>query len=129
MRKYWIAGVVLLVLCVFVVLALLNLNTLINRNRDYLLTQAEQALGRQVSVGEVGLTLWNGIGIRLNDFSLSDDPSFSSGDFIRASDLQVNVRLFPLLRKEFQIKRLILNDPVIEIFRNKKGVFNFSVLR
>lgn len=126
MRKWLIAGVVLLCLCVIVVLALLNLNGLINRNKDYLLSQAQQALGRKVSVGEIGMTLWNGIGLRLNNFALSDDRSFSSGDFIRAGNLQVNVKLLPLLRKEFQIKRLILHDPVIGIIRNKNGVFNFS---
>jgi AsmA protein len=59
---------------------------------------------------------------------MSDDPSFSSGDFVRAKDLQVNVRLLPLLRKEFQIKRLILHDPVIEIIRNREGTFNFSTI-
>jgi hypothetical protein len=58
MRKWIIIGGVLFALCAIVVLALLNLNSLINRNKDYFLSQAEQALGRKVSVGDVGVTLW-----------------------------------------------------------------------
>jgi len=115
MRKWMIAGTVLVFLCVMVVLALLSVNSLINQNRDYLVNRAEQALGRKVSVGKVGVSLWNGIGVRLNDFSLSDDPSFSSGDFIRAKDLQVNLKILPLLSKEIEIKRLILHKPVIAV--------------
>ena len=126
MRKWVIAGIVLLFVGAIVALSILNLNSLINRNKDYLVNQAEQALGRKVSVGEVTVSLRNGIGVRLNDFSLSDDTSFSSGDFIRARDLQLNLKLLPLLTKEIQIKRLILHDPVIGIIRDKKGNFNFS---
>ncbi len=126
MRKWVIAGVVLLSLGALGALALMNLNSLINRNRDYLLNQAQQALGRKVSVEEIEVTLWKGIGLRLKNFALSDDPHFHSGDFIRAGDLQVNVKFLPLLRKELQIKRLILHDPVIEIVRDKEGKFNFS---
>ncbi len=128
MRKWMIAGTVLIFLFVVVVLAVLSANSLINRNRDYLVKRAEQALGRKVSVGKVEVSLWNGIGVRLNDFSLSNDASFSAGDFIRAKDLQVNLKIIPLLSKEIQVKRLILNSPVIGIRRNKNGTFNFASL-
>ena len=128
MRKWVIAGSILLILCAIVVVALLNLNSLIKRNQEYLLSQAEQALGRKVAVGDVSVTLWNGIGIKLEKFSMSDDPSFSSGDFVRAKDLQVNVKLLPLLRKEFQVKRLILREPVIVVVRDREGDFNFSTI-
>ncbi len=128
MRKWIIIGGVLFALCAIVVLALLNLNSLVNRNKDYFLNQAEQALGRKVSVGDVGLTLWGGVGLTLRKFTMADDPSFSSSDFIRAEDLQINVKLLPLLRKDFQVKRLILHKPVIQVIRNKEGRFNFATI-
>src|SRR5499426_2409149 len=126
MRKWIIIGTVLFAFCAVVVLALLNLNSLINRNKGYFLSQAEQALGRKVSVGDVGLTLWGGVGLTLSKFTMSDDPSFSATNFVSAEDLQINVKLLPLLRKDFQIKRLILHKPVIQVIRNKEGKFNFS---
>ena len=63
--------------------ALVNLNGLINRNKDYLLAQAKEALGRDVKIGDIGVTLWSGIGVRLKEFSLADDPSFAKEPFVR----------------------------------------------
>jgi uncharacterized protein involved in outer membrane biogenesis len=128
MRKWIIAASALLVLCIVAVVALVNLNALIRRNKDYLLAQAEQALGRKVTVGDAELTIFDGIGVRLMDFTLADDPAYSSEDFVRAKDVQVNVTLWPLFRKEFQVKRIILHEPVIHLIRNAAGDFNFATL-
>ncbi len=128
MRKWIIAGSVVLVLCVVFIVVLLNLNALINRNKDYLLEQAQQALGRRVSVGDVGVSLWGGLGVRLNNFAMADDPAFSPGEFVRARDLQLNVRLLPLLRRNLEVKRVILHQPVIQVIRDKQGRFNFSTI-
>ncbi|MFQ5899656.1 MAG: AsmA-like C-terminal region-containing protein [Candidatus Methylomirabilia bacterium] len=127
-RKLTIATVILLILSGLVVLALLNLGRLVNRNKDYLLAQAEQALGRKVAVGDIGVTLWGGIGVRLKEFALADDRAFSSREFIRAADLQVNVELLPLLRQELRVKRLILHKPVITVIRDESGRLNFASL-
>src|SRR5919198_52576 len=111
MRKWIIVGVVCLILIVLAGLAIVNLNGLINRNKDYLLAQAKEALGRDVGVGDIGVTLWGGIGVRLKQFSLADDPSFSNEAFVRAADLQVNLQFLPLLKKEFQVSKVILHRP------------------
>ena len=126
MRKWYIGGAILLVLCAAIVVALLNLNALVKRNRDFLLAQAEQALGRKITAGDVELTIMSGIGLQVKDFALADDPSFSPGDFVRAKDLQVNVKIWPLLKREFEIKSIILRQPVIMVSRNALGDFNFS---
>ncbi len=128
MRKWIIAGAILLVLVVLPALALVNLNALINRNKDYLLAQAEEALGRDVEVGDIGVTLWGGIGVRLKNFSLADDPSFSKEPFVRAADLQVNMKLLPLLRKELEVSRVILKRPAINVIKDQSGRFNFSTV-
>ncbi len=128
MRKWIIAGVIVLILAAAAIIALVNLNSLIARNKDYLIGQAEQALGRKIKVGTVEATLFGGVGVKLGDFSMTDDPAYSSGNFVRAKDLQVNVKFWPLLRKEVQVKRVILHDPVIVIIRNAAGHFNFSTI-
>ncbi len=128
MRKWMIVGGVLVVLSGLVALALWNLNGLVARNKDYLLAQVEQALGRKVAVGEIGLSLWGGIGVRVRGFALADDPAFSRDDFLRAEDLQVNVKFLPLLWKELRISRLILRKPAITVIRDQRGTFNFASL-
>ncbi len=128
MRKWIIAGVVVLLICAAAIAALLNINALINRNKDYILEQAQQTLERKVSVGDLEVTLMTGIGVRLHDFSVSDDPAYSSGDFIRAKNLQVNLKLLPLLKRQVQVKRVILHEPVVNIIRNAQKEFNFSTI-
>ncbi len=129
MRKLILFGLVfLLVVGGLVGFALYNLNGLVKQNKDQLLAQAEQALGRKVQVGEIGFTFWGGIGARLQNFALADDPSFSSDNFVQAADLQVNVKFMPLLNQEIEVKRVILHDPVIRVIRNAQGVFNFASL-
>jgi AsmA protein len=129
MRKWFlIPGAIVLVLIAVTALALVNLNSLINRNKDYLLARAEEALARKVAVGEIGVTLWGGVGVRLKKFSLADDPSFSQDTFVQATDLQINMKLLPLLRKELQVSKVILHRPVINVIRDKEGRFNFSTI-
>ena len=129
MRKLILCGcVLLLVIGGLLIFAAYNLNDLANQNKDQLLAQAKQALGRKVQIGEIGLTFWGGIGARLRNFALADDPAFSSDNFVQAADLQVNVKLMPLLNQKIEVKRVILHDPVIRVIRNAQGIFNFASL-
>jgi AsmA protein len=130
MRKWFItAGIAVMVLFAAGLAALLNINSLVERNKTYLLERAEQALGRKISVGEVEATLFSGIGARLKNFAMADDPAYAtSGHFVHAKDLQIHVKFWPLLKKEVQIKRVVLHDPVIRIIRNPDGKFNFSTI-
>src|SRR5919106_4861543 len=128
MRKWIIAGGVLIILVVVLFAAFLNINSLISRNKDYLISQAQEALGRKISVGEVEATLFSGVGARLTSFAMTDDPAYAAGDFVRAKDLQIHLRFWPLLKREVQVKKVVLHDPVIRIIRNSDGKFNFSTL-
>jgi AsmA protein len=126
MRKWIIAGASLVVLAGIVITILLNLNALLRRNRGYLIEQAEQALQRKISVGDVEATIFSGLGVRLENFAMSDDPAFSPDKFLHARDLQVNLKLWPLLRREVEVKRVILHEPVLRVIRNAQGSYNFS---
>jgi uncharacterized protein involved in outer membrane biogenesis len=125
-RKWIIAGGVVILLTTILLAALLNLNSLIARNKDYLLEQAEQALGRKLKVGAIEATIFSGLGVKLANFSMADDPRYSKDDFIRAKDLQVIVNFWPLLKKEVKVKKIILHEPKITVIRDTSGSFNFS---
>ena len=128
MRKLLIISAVLLVIAGLIVFAVSNLNSLITSNKDQILQQIEQALGREVAIQEIGVMVWGGIGARLTQFRIADDPVFSPDDFITANDLQVNVALLPLLSQEIQVTRIILHKPHIQIIRDEQGRFNFASL-
>src|SRR5438105_3887152 len=129
MRKWIIAGVVVfLILIVVAGVTVVSLNGLIARNKEYILNQVKEAVGRDVTVADIGVSLWGGIGARLEQFSMADDPAFGKEPFVRAGDLQVNMKLLPLFRKEIQVSKVILHRPVINVIKDEKGQFNFSTI-
>jgi uncharacterized protein involved in outer membrane biogenesis len=104
---------------------LLNINFLVRRNKDYLIGQAEQALGRKITVDEIDVTLWP-VGAHLVNFALADDPTFSADAFLRAKDLRVDLRLLPLSIGQFRLKGMVLESPLITIVRDARGRYNFA---
>ncbi len=129
MRKLLLGGLILLLLIGgLLAFAVSNLNSLVEANKDRLLAQAEQTLGRPLQIGDIELSLWGGIGARLQNVALADDPAFSSDTFVRATDLQITLKFMPLLRQELEVGRIVVRDPVIRLIRNAEGVFNFASL-
>jgi uncharacterized protein involved in outer membrane biogenesis len=124
MRKRILGGIVL-ALSGALVLTVLNINFLVRRNKNYLIGQAEQALGRKITVDEIDVTLWP-VGARLVNFALAGDPAFSADAFLRAKDLRVDLRLLPLLVGQFRLKGMVLESPLITIVRDARGRYNFT---
>ena len=93
MKKLLVVVIILVVIAAAVALLVMNLEGIVNKNKDFILTRAEDALGREVSIGDIGVTLRGGLGVRLNDVTVADDPAFSEEPFVRASNLQVNAKL------------------------------------
>jgi uncharacterized protein involved in outer membrane biogenesis len=127
MKKFIIIGSIILTIFIgLLIITWLNLNKIINKNRDLIITRAERVLHRKIEIEYIGVSFKGGIGILLKEVRLKDDPYFSRKDLLYASSLQVNVRFWPLLHKEFHIKKILLYNPIIYIIRNKKGEFNFG---
>jgi AsmA protein len=124
MRKR-IIGAVLLALSGLVILVVLNVNFLVRRNKDSLIGQVEQALGRTITVDKIEVTL-SPVGARLVNFAVADDPAFSADAFLRAKDLQVSLRLLPLLIGQIRLKKMVLESPLITIVRDREGRYNFA---
>ena len=113
---------------VVIILALVNLDTIIEHNKNALISRVELALGRKLSVGSIHVSLWSGINLSLKDVVVSDDPDFSSASFLRAGALDISVKLLPLLTRNLRIERVTLHEPEIAIIRDEDGVFNFSTI-
>lgn len=106
-------------------LALLNINFLVRLNKDFLIDRAERVLRRKVSVDQIAVTFWP-VGARLVNFVFADDPAFSTGDFLRAKNLRVELRILPLFIGQFRPKRMYLDSPLITVIRDTQGRYNFA---
>jgi AsmA protein len=127
MRKF---GIAILVIVVLLVAAALIVPHLIDINHYHNQIQAElqKRLGRQVSLGNMHLSLFPP-SFQVQNVSIADDPRFStSRPFASAENLAVSVKFWPLLHKEVEVKSLELTRPHIELVRDAQGAWNFATL-
>jgi AsmA protein len=100
-----------------------------NTFRPRLESELTEALGRQVKVGNLALSLFSG-GVKADNISIADDPSFSKAAFVQAKALKVGVELIPLIfSKSLIVTELTLDQPEISLVRSEDGeTWNFSSL-
>jgi AsmA protein len=126
-RGLKIFAIVLAVLIVIVIALPFFIDANVFRPR--LESDLSAALGRQVKVGNLSLSLLSG-GVKADDISIADDPAFSNSPFVQAKSLAVGVQLIPLIfSKSLQVTDLTLSQPQISLVRSENGDrWNFSSL-
>ena len=114
--------VVILVVLVLVVPFLIP----VNQFRPTIEQKASAALGRQVSVGDLHLSLISG-SLAADNLSIADDPKFNKDSFLTAKSIKVGVKLMPLiLSKELDITTITIDNPEVTLIRNPGGEWNYS---
>src|SRR5579859_1693118 len=100
-----------------------------NTFRPKLESELTDALGREVKVGNISLSLLSG-GVSADNISIADDPAFSKSPFVQAKSLKVGVEMIPLIfSKTLNVTELTLNQPEISLVKSENGdKWNFSSL-
>lgn len=125
-RALKIVGIVIAVLIVIVLVLPFVVN--VNDYRPRIESELTNALGRDVTVGNLSLSLWSG-SLAADNIAIADDPSFSNSPFIKAQALNVGVEILPLiLSKTLHITELTLSQPQVNLLRDRSGKWNFSTL-
>jgi uncharacterized protein involved in outer membrane biogenesis len=123
MRRWGISlGIVVLVLTGALVVAALNVNRFLNQNRELIAKQAQRAIGREVRFGELGLSFAGGLGVRVADLHVGDDPTFSQEDFVSAEAVDVGVKILPALFGRIELGRVVLRSPSISVIQTSQGL-------
>lgn len=124
-----ILKIVAIALAVLVVI-LIALPFLISVNsfRPKLEATATEVLGREVRVGNLGLSLISQ-SVTADNISIAEDPAFGTSPFVTAKSLKVGVELLPLITsKELHVTGITLEEPVITMLKTAAGKWNFSSL-
>jgi AsmA protein len=125
-RALKIVGIVIAVLIVIVLVLPFVVN--VNTYRPRIESELTNALGRNVTVGNLSLSLWSG-SLAADNIAIADDPSFSSSPFIKAQGLNVGIEILPLvLSKTLHITDLTLTQPQVNLLRDRSGKWNFSTI-
>ena len=127
MRKLVIAIVIIVVIVVALLLALPHLID-INQYRGQIQAELQQRLNRPVRLGAMSLGVFP-IRAEINTVVIGEDPNFHSNvPFAQVAQLDVSLKLFPLLSGNVEVSSLELEKAKIELMRNAQGVWNFSTV-
>jgi len=123
MRRPIIAAI--LVLTGLVILAALNVNYLAERNKDYLLGRLARTLGHTVKADKIEISCLP-FAIHMVNLAVVGDAAEGANPLLLARDIQIELRLLPLLLGQLQPNKIILESPVITIVRDADGGYNYE---
>ncbi|MCE5308165.1 MAG: AsmA family protein [Acidobacteriales bacterium] len=125
-RTAKVVGIVL----ALVVVALVSLPFLISADRfkPTLESKLSAALGRQVSVGSLRVSLLAG-GVTANSLAIADDPAFGTAPFLKAESLKVQVNMKDLIfSRKLNVEGLTIEQPQVALIQSPAGRWNYSSL-
>lgn len=119
----WI-GIVVVVLVV--ILLILPFVIPVNSFKPTIESKASAALGRQVQLGNLSLSLITG-SLGVDNLSISDDPKFNSSPFLTAKSVSVGVEMIPLIfSKQVNVTGITIDNPQVMMLKDPSGKWNFS---
>ena len=116
-------------LAVIIIAALLIIPMFVDvqKYKPVLENKVVEATGRPFSVGDdLKLSLFPWAGISFSDLQLGNPAGFAEKEFVKVKSFEIRVKLLPLLSKEIQIKRFVLDEPQIVLVKNKSGGGNWE---
>jgi AsmA protein len=131
MMKRFLKWAAIIVGCFVVViiaaLVLIPMFVDVAKYKPMLESKVTEATGRPFSVGDdLNLSLFPWAGVSFSDLRLGNPAGFTEKDFIKVKSFEARVKLLPLLSKDVQIKRFVLNEPPIVLVKNKDGRANWE---
>ncbi len=123
-----------LIVAVLVVLALGSLTVAVitvdpNDFKPQITAQVEKATGRKLTLdGDIGWSFYPWLGLNLGKASLANPPGFGDQPFARIDEIDIKVKLLPLLRKQLQARRIVISGAALDLQKNRQGRDNWSDL-
>lgn len=116
-------------LAVVIIAALLIIPRFVDlqKYKPMLESKVAEATGRPFSVGDdLRLSLFPWAGVSFSNLRLGNPDGFAEKDFVTVKSFEVRLKLLPLISKEVQIKRFVVNEPRIILIKDKKGRANWE---
>lgn len=120
-----LAGIVVIVLLVIAGLsAFVHFYLTGDRLEAMLVPPAQKALGRDITLGRIKVSLFQGVTVE----GITVKEPDGKQDFASVGSFMLRYDLMPLLQKKFVVSEIRLKQPAVRIYRDEKGRFNFSSL-
>ncbi|BBO72514.1 cell envelope biogenesis protein AsmA [Desulfosarcina alkanivorans] len=84
--------------------------------------QVEKATGRTFKLGgDLKPSIFPWVGIRLSDLHLGNPSGFEEQDLVSVESFEVRVKLLPLLSRTIEVRRFVVDKPVLVLEKRKDG--------
>ena len=118
-----VALIILVVAAVIVVPRIVD----VQKYKPQIEKMASEFLGRPLTLGgEMKLSVFPWVGVSLADLHLGNPPGFKDKDFLTLKSFEVSVKLLPLLTKDIQVKKLLLDGARVSLEKLKNGRGNWE---
>jgi AsmA protein len=116
-----------LVVIIIAAMLLIPMFVDVQKYKPMLESKVTEATGRPFSVGDdLHLSLFPWAGVSFSDLRLGNPTGFADKDFVTVKSFEVRIKLLPLISKDIQIKRFVVNEPRIILLTDKKGRANWE---
>ena len=121
--KIFAALLVLVVAALFIVPSLIPAETY----KAEITRQVQERTGRTLNIaGDVHASVYPSLGVKLGKVTLSNPVGYSAPSMVELQEMTVQVALMPLLHGQVEVKRFVLDKPVIRLEVNAKGEPNWQ---
>jgi hypothetical protein len=94
--------------------------------RAMVVPQLEARLGRDVELSAVRLRVFPRLAVRLEDLAIANPPGFSADPALEMDALDLQVRFWPLIRRQVELGRVRLVRPTIRYEVREDGISNYQ---
>ncbi len=126
---------ILLIIIVAVILLIISVISLFavtfdaNQYKQELSVVVKEKTGRSLEFkGDLGLTLYPSLGMKLGSMSFSNAPGFGDKPMLKVNNASVSVDVMSLISLEPKIAELILDGLDVNLQKNKQGKTNWDDL-
>lgn len=103
----------------------INPNKFKGRISQYVYAKTGQVL---VINGNMHWSLFPWIGLKATDLTYYNAPTFTPKVFVSAKEMDIKVKLIPLVTGQIEIGNITLNDAVLNLIKDKSGRYNWQTV-
>ena len=128
MKKRWVKVVIAIAVVMVVVFGVVPLFINVDAFRPKVQDELSSALGRNITLGHLSLSLISG-SLFADNITVADDPAFSAAPFLEAKELRIGISLLSFIfQQKVRITSFTVDSPSIHLIQAKNGKWNFSNL-
>ena len=100
-----------------------------NEYRPQIVEQVKQQTGRELRIGgEVDLSVFPWLSVKLADVELGNAPGFEAPFFAKVERMEVRVKLLPLFGSNVEMDTISVDGLTVNLARNESGMTNWEDL-